>query len=165
MWPPISCWPSLPPISSPFSQGIELPTYLGIRLTSHNATAVMLAGRDTTASLLGWSLVRLTLHPEIFSSLRATVLADFPDANLAESIQRVPGVSIARDAGEGRQITVRGLGPQFTRVRINGVEGQSTASGTDSSGGANRNRAFWGGSSYTPLPLKGIKRKGFGRNG
>ena len=30
---------------------------------------------------------------------------------------------------------------------------------------ANRNRVFWGGSSYTPLPLKGIKRKGFGRNG
>src|SRR3546814_353272 len=29
---------------------------------------------------------------------------------------------------------------------------------------ANRNRVFWGGSSYTPLPLKGIKRKGFGRN-
>ena len=30
---------------------------------------------------------------------------------------------------------------------------------------ANRNRVFWGGSSYTTLPLKGIKRKGFGRNG
>ncbi|AXJ97545.1 type IV secretion system protein VirB3 [Sphingomonas sp. FARSPH] len=30
---------------------------------------------------------------------------------------------------------------------------------------ANRNRAFWGGSSYTPLPLKGITRKGFGRRG
>lgn len=30
---------------------------------------------------------------------------------------------------------------------------------------ANRNRVFWGGSSYTPLPLKGIKRRGFGRNG
>jgi type IV secretion system protein VirB3 len=30
---------------------------------------------------------------------------------------------------------------------------------------ANRNRAFWGGSSYTPLPLDGIRRKGFGRNG
>lgn len=74
--------------------------------------------------------------------IKAEDIADFPDANLAESIQRVPGVSIARDAGEGRQITVRGLGPQFTRVRINGVEGQSTTSGTDSSGGANRNRAF-----------------------
>ncbi len=29
----------------------------------------------------------------------------------------------------------------------------------------NRNRVFWGGSSYTPLPLEGIRRKGFGRNG
>ena len=29
----------------------------------------------------------------------------------------------------------------------------------------NRNRAFWGGSSYTPLPLDGVRRKGFGRNG
>ena len=30
---------------------------------------------------------------------------------------------------------------------------------------ANRNRAFWGGSSYTPLPLAGLRRKGFGRHG
>jgi len=74
--------------------------------------------------------------------IKASDIADFPDNNLAEAIQRVPGVSIARDAGEGRQITVRGLGPQFTRVRVNGVEGQSTAGGTDSSGGNNRNRAF-----------------------
>jgi type IV secretion system protein VirB3 len=29
----------------------------------------------------------------------------------------------------------------------------------------NRNRGFWGGSSYTPLPLAGMRRKGFGRNG
>jgi iron complex outermembrane receptor protein len=46
-------------------------------------------------------------------------IADFPDQNLAESLQRIPGVSIDRDAGEGRQITVRGLGPDFTRVRLN----------------------------------------------
>ena len=39
-------------------------------------------------------------------------------------------------------ISVRGLGPQFTRVRINGMEAQSTTGGTDSSGGANRNRQF-----------------------
>ena len=53
-------------------------------------------------------------------------IADFPDLNLAESLQRVPGVVIARDAGEGRQISVRGLGPQFTRVRINGIEAMSS---------------------------------------
>jgi iron complex outermembrane recepter protein len=75
-------------------------------------------------------------------SIRAEDIAKFPDSNLAESVQRVPGVSIARDAGEGRNISVRGLGPQFTRVRINGMEAMSTTGGTDSSGGANRNRQF-----------------------
>ena len=69
-------------------------------------------------------------------------IADFPDLNLAESLQRVPGVAIARDAGEGRQISVRGLGPQFTRVRINGVEAMSANGSTDASGGTNRARNF-----------------------
>ncbi|CAN5492909.1 TonB-dependent receptor [soil metagenome] len=75
-----------------------------------------------------------------------TILAEdigkFPDLNLSESIQRISGVSITRDGGEGRQITVRGLGPQFTRVRINGMEALSTAGGTDASGGTNRARNF-----------------------
>ena len=75
-------------------------------------------------------------------SIRAEDIAKFPDSNLAESVQRIPGVSIARDAGEGRNLSVRGLGPQFTRVRINGMEAQSTTGGTDSSGGSNRNRQF-----------------------
>jgi len=75
-------------------------------------------------------------------SIHAEDIAKFPDSNLAESVQRIPGVSIARDAGEGRNISVRGLGPQFTRVRINGMEAQSSTGGTDSSGGSNRNRQF-----------------------
>jgi TonB-dependent receptor len=74
--------------------------------------------------------------------IKADDIAAFPDSNLAESLQRVPGVSIARDGGQGRTITVRGLGPQFTRVRINGMEAQSTSTGTDSSGGVNRGRGF-----------------------
>jgi len=37
-----------------------------------------MAGRDTTAALLGWALLRLTLHPSIFTDLRATILHDFP---------------------------------------------------------------------------------------
>ena len=69
-------------------------------------------------------------------------IANFPDLNLAESLQRVPGVVIARDAGEGRQISVRGLGPQFTRVRINGIEAMSANGSTDASGGTNRGRNF-----------------------
>ncbi|UAL08729.1 TonB-dependent receptor [Caulobacter segnis] len=69
-------------------------------------------------------------------------IGKFPDLNLSESLQRIPGVSIARDGGEGRQISVRGLGPQFTRVRINGMEALTTAGGADSSGGTNRGRSF-----------------------
>jgi iron complex outermembrane recepter protein len=74
--------------------------------------------------------------------IKAEDIADFPDSNLAESIQRVPGVSISRVAGEGKAITVRGLNPSYTRVRINGMEAQSGASGTVSDRGANLGRGF-----------------------
>ncbi|HYJ81965.1 MAG TPA: TonB-dependent receptor plug domain-containing protein, partial [Allosphingosinicella sp.] len=66
-------------------------------------------------------------------------IAKFPDQNLAESLQRIPGISIQRDGGEGRAITVRGLGAQFTRVRVNGLE--TVATSTDGAS-ANRDRAF-----------------------
>src|SRR5689334_16506375 len=70
-------------------------------------------------------------------------IADFPDLNLSESIQRIPGVAISRDAGEGRQITVRGLGGSFTRTLINGVEALATSSGSDAlPTGTNRTGAF-----------------------
>lgn len=78
----------------------------------------------------------------VVDAIVAEDIADFPDLNLAESVQRIPGVSIDRDAGEGRSITVRGLSSDFTRTRINGMEAQATTGGTDSSGGANRGRGF-----------------------
>src|SRR5262249_35541576 len=75
-----------------------------------------------------------------------TILAEdigkFPDLNLAESLQRIPGVTITREAGEGREITVRGLGPQYTRVRINGLEALATVGAPDNDGGVNRTRDF-----------------------
>lgn len=78
----------------------------------------------------------------IVDLIKAEDIGKFPDTNLAESLQRIPGVVIDRDAGEGRNITVRGLGLDFTRVRINGIEGLATTGGTDSSGGNNRSRGF-----------------------
>lgn len=66
-------------------------------------------------------------------------IAKFPDQNLAESLQRIPGISISRDAGEGRAITVRGLSSQFTRVRVNGME--TVATSVDGAT-ANRDRSF-----------------------
>jgi iron complex outermembrane receptor protein len=70
-------------------------------------------------------------------------IAAFPDLNLAESLQRIPGVAISRDAGEGRQIALRGLGPDFTRAQLNGMEvSASTSSGFDNRGSVSRTRAF-----------------------
>jgi iron complex outermembrane receptor protein len=70
-------------------------------------------------------------------------IAAFPDLNLAESLQRIPGMTISRDAGEGRQIALRGLGPDFTRTQLNGMEvSASTASGFDNRGSVSRTRAF-----------------------
>ncbi|HET7086722.1 MAG TPA: TonB-dependent receptor [Rhizomicrobium sp.] len=75
-------------------------------------------------------------------SILAEDIAKFPDLNLSESIQRIPGVALSRDEGEGREIQVRGLNSTFTRVRINGMEAMSTVGGEDSQGGTNRGRAF-----------------------
>ena len=84
----------------------------------------------------------LNVKREAISAVDAVVaedMAKFPDQNLAESLQRIPGISIQRDGGEGRAITVRGLGAQFTRVRVNGLETIATSSDGAS---ANRDRAF-----------------------
>lgn len=75
-------------------------------------------------------------------SILAEDIGKFPDANLAESLQRIPGVAITREGGEGREITVRGLGPQYTRTLINGLEALTTIGSPDNDGGVNRSRAF-----------------------
>jgi TonB-dependent receptor len=70
-------------------------------------------------------------------------IAAFPDQNLAEALQRIPGVAITRDSGEGRQISLRGLGPDFTRTQLNGMEVlTNTASGLDSRSSVSRSRSF-----------------------
>jgi TonB-dependent receptor len=77
---------------------------------------------------------------DIVDAISAEDIADFPDLNLAESLQRVPGVQIDRDGGEGRSINVRGLSSDFVRVQLNGMEALATTGGRD--GRANRNRQF-----------------------
>ncbi len=69
-------------------------------------------------------------------------IGKMPDLNLAEAIQRVPGVAIVREGGEGRQMSLRGLGAAFTRVTLNGMEVPASNGGLDSSGGVNRGRVI-----------------------
>ncbi|RZM04940.1 MAG: TonB-dependent receptor, partial [Sphingomonas sp.] len=74
---------------------------------------------------------------QIIDAITAEDIGNFPDANLAESIQRLPGISIDRDNGEGRSITVRGLGGDFQQVRLNGADALSITGGGNDASGAN----------------------------
>lgn len=56
----------------------------------------------------------------IVDSIASEDLGKFPDSNVAESLQRITGVSIDRSGGEGRFVTVRGFGPSFNNVLVNG---------------------------------------------
>ncbi|OZY35662.1 TonB-dependent receptor [Pseudomonas lundensis] len=55
------------------------------------------------------------------SVVHADGVAQLPDANVAEAVQRLPGISVERDQGEGRFVSVRGLGPDLNSVTINGT--------------------------------------------
>ena len=57
---------------------------------------------------------------EIVDAVSAEDVGKFPDTNVAEALQRITGVAIDRNGGEGQFITVRGLGPEFNAVTING---------------------------------------------
>src|SRR3984957_14095019 len=66
-------------------------------------------------------------------------IGKLPDANLAESLQRIPGVSIDRTDGEGEFVTVRGFGPEFNTVLLNG---RQLATPTDPSQASGRAFSF-----------------------
>ncbi len=71
-------------------------------------------------------------------SIFAEDIGKFPDLNLAESLQRVPGVQVTRDVtGEGASVAVRGLGRDFTLITLNGARIE-TASDMVSSAGIGR---------------------------
>ncbi len=75
----------------------------------------------------------------IVDGIVAEDIGKFPDTNLAESLQRISGVSIDRSAGEGSRVTVRGVGPDFNLVLLNGR--QMPASSIADTGASN-SRAF-----------------------
>jgi TonB-dependent receptor len=49
-------------------------------------------------------------------------IQELPDANAAESVSRLPGISLVRTGGEGAQVVIRGLSPQYNQITIDGVE-------------------------------------------
>ena len=79
----------------------------------------------------------------VVDAISAQDIGKFPDTNLAESLQRITGVSIDRRNNEGNQITVRGLGPNFNMVTLNGRQMPVASSPEQESiSSATQSRAF-----------------------
>ncbi len=65
----------------------------------------------------------------VISVVSSDDIGALPDKNAAEALARLPGVAVQRDQGEGRYIVVRGLGPDYNAVTINGALVPSPESG------------------------------------
>jgi iron complex outermembrane receptor protein len=75
-------------------------------------------------------------------SITAEDVGKLPDNNLAEALQRVPGVQISRTNGEGQQISIRGMGPSFARVLLDGMPISVASEGSVDQGANNREFDF-----------------------
>jgi TonB-dependent receptor len=78
----------------------------------------------------------------IVDAITAEDIGKFPDTNLAESIQRIPGVTIDRMNNEGSRVTVRGFGPEFNLVTLNGRSMPGNLQVTGAVGAATATRSF-----------------------
>jgi TonB-dependent receptor len=78
----------------------------------------------------------------VVDAISAEDIGKFPDTNLAESLQRITGVSIDRSNGEGSLVTVRGFGPEFNLVTLNGRQMPTSTLGDGASPPSSRSFDF-----------------------
>lgn len=78
----------------------------------------------------------------VVDAISAEDIGKFPDTNLAESLQRITGVSIDRSSGEGSTVTVRGFGPEFNLVVVNGRQMPTSTLGDGFSAPSSRSFDF-----------------------
>lgn len=78
----------------------------------------------------------------VVDAISSEDMGKFPDTNLAESLQRITGVSIDRSNGEGSTVTVRGFGPEFNLVLLNGRQMPTSSLGDGASAPASRSFDF-----------------------
>lgn len=89
----------------------------------------------------------------VVDAITAEDIGAFPDTNLAEALQRVTGVSIDRQRGEGQFVTVRGFGPAFNLVTLNGRQ-MPTSGGIAGGADVGNSRSF----DFSNLAVEGVSR-------
>ena len=107
----VRVWAEAPPAPrAPAAPAPEAP----VDLDAVTITAAFVAGIED-------ALVEKRRADAIVDAVSAGRIGELPAANLAEALQRVPGVAIEREVGEGQFVSVRGLGPLFQSVTLNGA--------------------------------------------
>jgi len=117
------------------SRVIARPTLLSTALALALCTPILASAQDTaeggasTLDAIQVTGVRSSLQKSqiikqdfigTVDAVSAEDVGKFPDQNVADALQRVPGISVDRAGGESRYITVRGFGPEFNTVLLNG---------------------------------------------
>jgi TonB-dependent receptor len=108
---------------------VEVPENGKVTETIHlEATAIQGKAVVVTAQAVGQmqSINQELSANQIVNVVSAEKMKELPDANIAESIGRLPGISLERNAGEAYAVVIRGLSPQYNEVTIEGVPMTST---------------------------------------
>src|SRR5260221_7532881 len=127
-----------PPVDQTQQTSVQRPTTANTSSADAPANAIVITG--IRASLRQSMDIKKNAQG-IVDAISAEEMGKFPDTNLAESLQRITGVSIDRSNGEGSFVTVRGFGPEYNLVLLNGRE-MPTSSLSGGGGEAPNSRAF-----------------------
>ncbi|PBS11842.1 TonB-dependent receptor [Lysobacteraceae bacterium NML93-0792] len=128
-----------PPLAAQVADQTQTQIQTPYSASSDDATEL---DRVTVTGIRGSLLSSMNLKRDaqgVVDGIVAEDIGKFPDTNLAESLQRISGVSIDRSQGEGSRVTVRGVGPDFNLVLLNGR--QMPASSIEATNASN-SRAF-----------------------
>ncbi len=90
----------------------------------------------------------------VVDAISALDIGKFPDTNLAESLQRITGVSIDRNSGEGSTVTVRGFGPDFNLVLLNGRQMPTSTLGDGASASSATRSRIIASASCSAVPIR-----------
>jgi TonB-dependent receptor len=106
--------------------GQAASVYAVLQVASQDTSIVVTAGRSYGEA----EAVNETLAAEnILNILPAPVIRSLPNANIADAVGRLPGVTLERDEGEGKYVQIRGTEPRLSNLTIDGVEVPSQEGG------------------------------------
>ncbi|GAA0532765.1 TonB-dependent receptor [Rhizomicrobium palustre] len=102
---------------------------------AHPETVIVTGFRASLANAAAQKKIAISFTDSIF----AEDIGKFPDTNIAESINRIPGILLKRDAdGEGVQVAIRGLSTNYTRILLNNAPIMVAGGGIIDSSNSNR---------------------------